>query len=66
MSRKRIASAAAVWIGLGLTALLPAKAAADDEQPHRQPVHVESLKNAGFESGTDDWSVHVYGRSRLR
>ena len=24
-------------------------------------VRIESLKNPGFEAGTDDWSIHVYG-----
>jgi alpha-N-arabinofuranosidase len=41
---------------------LPAAAAGrDDENAGRRGVRVEGLKNAGFESGTDGWSVHVYG-----
>ena len=34
MARTGIASAAAVWFGLGLIVLLPAKAAAGDEPAH--------------------------------
>ena len=49
-------------IGLALVALITVSAAGGaDEGMDRLPVRVESLKNPGFEAGTDDWSIAVYG-----
>ena len=49
-------------IGLALVALVTVSAAGGaDEGINRLPVRVESLKNPGFEAGTADWSIAVYG-----
>ncbi len=53
---------AVLAISLGLAALKAVSSPGGaGEGTDRLSVRVESLKNPGFEAGTDDWSVHVYG-----
>ena len=61
MVQRRI-PATVLAIGLGLAALNAVPAPGVSDEPRRPfPARVESLKNAGFESGTDGWDVHIYG-----
>ena len=59
---KRRITPAVLAIGLGLAALkaVSSPGGAGEGTDHR-PVRVGRLKNPGFEAGTDDWSIHVYG-----
>ncbi|HVS36489.1 MAG TPA: alpha-L-arabinofuranosidase C-terminal domain-containing protein [Gemmataceae bacterium] len=54
MQRSRIILAGAVLLTVGVAGVLLGR-----DGPN--PIHVESLKNPGFESGTDDWSIAIYG-----